>query len=104
MYRGPTDSERQLVATLGEMLAREETMERQWSRIAWLKQGDHNTTFFQAKARARNRTNRIKMLKDEAGNEFTDQDDLERLACDFYQKLFAAQENLQPELICRHVP
>jgi hypothetical protein len=26
------------------------------------------------------------------------------LACDFYQKLFAAQENLQPELICRHVP
>ncbi|CAD6237159.1 unnamed protein product [Miscanthus lutarioriparius] len=104
LYQGPTDRERHLVATLGEVLAREETMERQRSRIAWLKEGDRNTAFFQAKARARNRTNRIKLLKDEAGNEFTDQDDLERLACDCYQKLFAAQENLQPELICRHVP
>jgi hypothetical protein len=104
LYRGPTDRERQLMATLGEVLAREETMERQRSRIEWLKDGDRNTSFFQAKARARNRTNRITLLKDEAGREFTDQDNLERLACDFYQKLFTAQETLQPEVICRHVP
>jgi hypothetical protein len=37
------------------------------------------------------------------GNEFTDQDNLERLACEFYQNLFAAQDDLQPELICHHV-
>jgi hypothetical protein len=104
LYRGPTDRERQIVAELGEVLEWEDTMERQRSRISCLKEGDRNTTFFQAKAHARSRTNRIKMLKDEAGNEFTDQDDLERLACEFYQKLFEAQENLQPELICHHVP
>lgn len=32
------------------------------------------------------------------------QDDFERLAREFYQKLFTAQENLQSELICQHVP
>lgn len=74
------------MTNLTVVLAREETMERQHSRIAWLRDGDHNTEFFQAKACARNRTNRIKMLKDEIGREFTDQDDLERLACDFYKK------------------
>jgi hypothetical protein len=26
------------------------------------------------------------------------------MACEFYQNLFTAQENLQPELICQHVP
>ena len=86
------------------VLAREETMERQRSRIAWLRDGDRNTEFFQVKARARHRTNRIKVLKDDAGHVFTDQEDLERLACQFYKDLFAAQDNLQPELICRHVP
>jgi hypothetical protein len=76
------------MAKLADVLAREETMERQRSRIAWLKEGDRNTNFFQVKARARNRANRIKVLRDEAGQEFTDQEDLERLACQFYQNLF----------------
>ena len=29
---------------------------------------------------------------------------MERLTCDFYQHLFTAQDALQPELICAHVP
>ena len=69
------------------VLAREETMERQRSRIAWLRDGDRNTEFFQVKARARHRTNRIKVLKDDAGHVFTDQEDLERLACQFRQRV-----------------
>lgn len=104
LYTGPTTREREIVAELADVLAREETMERQRSRISWLREGDRNTAFFQAKARARNRTNRIKVLTDEAGHTFTEQEDLERLACQFYQNLFSAQGDLQPELICQHVP
>jgi hypothetical protein len=104
LYRGPTEKERSVMAKLADVLAREETMERQRSRISWLREGDRNTEFFQAKARARHRANRIKILSDDAGNVFTEQEDLEWLACDFYQKLFTAQEGLQPDLICRYVP
>lgn len=86
LYRGPTDKERTVVAKLADVLAREETMERQRSWISWLRDGDRNTEFFQAKARARNQTYRIKILKDDLGQEYTAQDDLERLAVEFYQK------------------
>lgn len=72
--------------------------------ISWLKEGDRNTEFFQDKAGARNRINIIKILKSEAGQEFTDEEDLECLACQFYHNLFTAQADLQSELVCRHVP
>lgn len=29
---------------------------------------------------------------------------MERLACEFYQNLFTTQENLNPDLVCQHVP
>ena len=72
LYWGPTAKKRAVMAKLSEVLAREEIMECQCSRISWLKEGDRNTEFFQAKARARTRTNRIKVLKDETGREFSD--------------------------------
>ena len=72
LYRGPTDRGRDIMSKLSEVLAREEMMERQRSRISWLKEGDRNTGFFQAKARARSRTNRIKLLKNDSGRTFTE--------------------------------
>lgn len=53
LYRGPTEREREIIANLSNVLAREEVMEKQRLRISWLKAGDRNTPFFQAKARAR---------------------------------------------------
>jgi hypothetical protein len=44
------------------------------------------------------------MLVGEDGNMVTDQEGLEKLVCGFYQNLFEAQEVLDPELICCHVP
>jgi hypothetical protein len=46
LYRGPTDRECSIMAKLSDVLAREEVMERQWSIIAWLREGDKNTEFF----------------------------------------------------------
>lgn len=38
------------------------------------------------------------------GSEATEQEELEQLASDFYQQLFSAQEELEPNLVCRYVP
>jgi len=104
LYRGPTVREKNLMAELSEVLMREEMMERQRSRVEWLREGDRNTGYFQAKAKARARTNRIRTLRSEDGTVYTTQKDLQRLASNFYQQLFTAQADLQPEKVCDFVP
>lgn len=49
LYRGPTKIEHSIMAKLAVVQAKEETMERQRSRIAWLRDGDCNTDFFRRK-------------------------------------------------------
>jgi hypothetical protein len=46
LYRGPTAREKELMNQLSEALSREEIMERQRSRVDWLREGDRNTGFF----------------------------------------------------------
>jgi hypothetical protein len=93
-----------MMSQLSEALAREEVMERQRSRVEWLREGDRNTGFFQAKAKARARTNRIHALKNQDGNLISEQEDLEAMANNFYHNLFTAQADLEPVLICQYVP
>jgi hypothetical protein len=79
-------------------------MEKQCSRVEWLCEGDHNTTFFQAKAKQRTSTNKIKVLKRPDGSICTRQEELESLAADFYQQLFSAQAHSTPEDVVHFVP
>jgi hypothetical protein len=92
------------MAEISELLSREETMERQRSRVEWLQEGDRNTSFFQAKSKERAKTNHISSLKRPDGLVVTDQEELEVVAKDFYGDLFTAQEVLDSDAVLDHVP
>jgi hypothetical protein len=53
----------------------------------WLKSGDRNTGFFQAKEKARGHTNRIRALKTADGSLAMDQGVPEQMASNFYFEL-----------------
>jgi len=92
------------MARLAEVLAREEAMEKQRSRVQWLHEGDRNTGFFQAKAKQRARSNKISALQRADGSLCEVQEELEEMAAAFYQNLFLAQEETTPELVTQFVP
>lgn len=79
-------------------------MEKQRSRIEWLKDGDRNTTFFQARAKERARNNRISALRRDDGSFVTTQEAIESTALEFYSSLFARHEVLDPGPVLDHVP
>jgi hypothetical protein len=87
---------------ISELLAREELMEKQRSRVEWLREGDRNTSFFQAKSKERAKTNRTAALRRVDGTVVTEQQELEIVARDFYSELFTRQEELDvlPILDC----
>jgi hypothetical protein len=84
------------MARLSELLTREEVMEKQHSRIEWLQEGDHNTSFFQARSKERVRINWISVLRRDDGSIATTQEALESNALEFYSKLFTRHEVLDP--------
>jgi hypothetical protein len=104
LHSGPTRAEKDLMKRISEMLAREEAMARQRSRIQWLKEGDRNTAFFHAKAKDRARSNSISSLKRDDGSFCSNQSEMEHMAASFYKNLFKAQDNTVPELITEFVP
>lgn len=101
---GPSRTKRQLMARISELLSREEVMERQRSRVQRIKEGDRNTSFFQAKSRERARINKINALKRGDGSIVTSQEELEVTAMEFYANLFTEQEVLDPGPILNCVP
>ena len=95
---GPTLAERDLLKRISELLAREEALKKQRSRVLWLQEGDRNTEFFHAKMKERSRTNKIKSLRKPDGTVATEQHELEAIAMNFYIDLFTAQQETHPEL------
>ena len=80
LHSRPSRQERQLMVKMSELLSREECMEKQRSQIEWLKEGDRNTAFFQAKSKERAKTNRIMALRREDGSVMSIQEELEVMA------------------------
>lgn len=87
---------RKLYARLDELLYREEMMWLQRSRVSWLKEGDRNTKFFHRQAAWRAKKNKINCLKDEDSRYVENKGDMEKLTRDFFQKLYARDEGVDP--------
>jgi hypothetical protein len=104
LRRGPTKEERDTARRVTELLAREESMEKQRSRVDWLREGDRNTGYFQAKAKQHTRRNKITSLKHADGPLCLQQHDFEAMAVEFYHQLFTVQGNTSPDEVVRFVP
>jgi hypothetical protein len=87
----------QLRDRMDELLYREQMMWLQRSRISWLKEGDRNTKFFHRKATSRAKKNKIKLLKKDNGEVTKEKKEMESMARDFFQQLYNADPNVQPE-------
>jgi hypothetical protein len=83
---GDSDMEiRSTMDRMNELLYREEMMWLQRSRIAWLKEGDRNTKYFQQKAQWRSRKNNIKKLRKEDGQWCENWNAMCVVTCDFFR-------------------
>ncbi|CAN6223792.1 unnamed protein product [Urochloa humidicola] len=84
---------------MDELLYREEMMWFQRSRIAWLREGDRNTSYFHRQAVWRARKNKIKKLKNDMGEWCGDPQQMKRMATEFFQTLYSADPGVAPEEI-----
>ena len=63
---------RKIMDKMNKLIYEEEMLWMQRSRISWLKDGDHNTKYFQSKAVWRARKNKIRSLTDSIGGVHSD--------------------------------
>ena len=66
-------------------------MARQRSRVEWLREGDHNTSFFHAKASARKSTNNITSLVREDGSKCDSHGEIKGMVHQFYEHFFSSE-------------
>jgi ribonuclease HI len=76
---------------LCELFEREEVMARQRSRVEWLREGDRNTAFFHARASARRRTNKIKVIIRNDGSRCTELAGIKSEVESFYEEMFSTE-------------
>ena len=91
MKANPSSSKavvRQISDRMDELRYREEMMWLQRSRIAWLKEGGRNTSYFHRQAVRRARKNRIKKLKDSNGEWCENSKQMQRMASNFFKDLY----------------
>ena len=83
---------------------RESKLWRQRAKIQWLKDGDHNTTFFHSKASQQRRKNYIKGLYNHEGQWNTNPSRIADTIMQFYQDLFTTSGPNSFEEILEQIP
>ena len=71
-----------------QLKVKEETMWKQRSHTEWLKESDRNTRFFHCRANQRNKHNYILGLEDDLGHWVEDEDQMGRLASNYFVTMF----------------
>lgn len=84
--------EEELLKEFEEILEQEEILWFQKSREKWIALGDRNTTYFHTSTIIRRRHNRIEMLRNNEENWVSDSQELEKLAVEYYQRLYSLQD------------
>ncbi|CAL1367531.1 unnamed protein product [Linum trigynum] len=80
--------EKSLMTELAAIWKDEELFWYQQSGINWLREGDHNTSFFHSSATHRKQRNKIVELKDDNGNIFSHPEELASHVTNYYKSLF----------------
>jgi hypothetical protein len=88
---------RRITDKMNELLYREEMMWLQRSRVAWLREGDKNTSYFHRQAVWCARKNRIKKLRDNDENWQETPQVLKCMATDFFNNLYQADPGVVPD-------
>jgi hypothetical protein len=81
---------------MDELLYREEILWMQWSRVAWLREGDRNTKYFHRRASWRRRKNRVRRLRRQDGTWTADTGEMENMTRGFFQKLYSREDTIDP--------
>ncbi|XP_061999150.1 uncharacterized protein LOC133716455 [Rosa rugosa] len=79
-----------LMERLERLLSEEELYWSQRAKVSWLKEGNRNTGFFHRKASNRKSKNFIRGLYDEAENWKEDDDGLETVVVNYFEKMYKA--------------
>ena len=103
MGRGPTEEELVLAAQLREAMRQEEIWLTQRSRVLWLREGDHNTGYFQAQAAQRKRMNKIQGLTMADGAVWANESEDKAEVQSFYQNLYQSQGYSAANNLLSHV-
>lgn len=83
---------RQLKKEIDVLLDRKSTMWAQRSRLLWVRNGDRNTKYLQARATKRYRRNKVEGISYEEGNWRVQQSDIAGVLVDFFKALFSSSE------------
>lgn len=92
MTTNSIEVERHFMQSIDELLAREETMWRQRSRVDWLKEGDHNTAFFHARASQRHKKKLIKEIQDNQRHWIEEENRVEDVVVNYFKSIFSSSQ------------
>ena len=101
---GSVQRMKKLEQEINVLMDREAKLWRQRAKIQWLKDRDHNTTFFHSKASQRRRKNHIKGLYNHKGQWNTHPDRIADTILQFYQELFTTSSPDSIEEILEQIP